>query len=138
MKPENIFVAEDEKGEIVLKIGDFGSSKKESILNTEYVGTRMYADPLTENSGEYTKKCDIYSLGLIFYFLLIGKHMFEGFLYVNKIEFENKKRELFFYYETLFPESTEDFVKYVILVCLKKESERETIQGIIQKLECEI
>lgn len=50
LKPENIFVSEDENGKIVMKIGDFGSSKKESILNTNFVGTRAYADPLTEKS----------------------------------------------------------------------------------------
>ena len=84
LKPENIFATENEEGKIKLKIGDFGSSKVESVLNTEYIGTRLYADPETESSGKYSKKCDIYSLGLIFYYLLFGKHLFAGFLSVGK------------------------------------------------------
>lgn len=42
---------------------------------TKNVGTPLYADPLI-SSGKYSKKCDVYSVGLVMVYIFCGKHYF--------------------------------------------------------------
>lgn len=75
LKPENIFIAEG----FVAKIGDYGLGKKyvEGVRNTRNVGTPLYTPPdILNGEEEYTQKCDVFSLGLIIYYLVIGEHLF--------------------------------------------------------------
>ncbi|RZC35358.1 eukaryotic translation initiation factor 2-alpha kinase-like, partial [Asbolus verrucosus] len=77
--PSNIFFSLD--GQI--KVGDFGLVKDEeeshdahNMLNpvrghTKEVGTRLYMSPEQLNGQKYNYKVDIYSLGLIFFELLV-------------------------------------------------------------------
>jgi len=57
------------------KIADFGLSKKvnnfeeEDLLGTT-AGSPIYMDPLILQEQKYTTKCDIWSMGIIFYELL--------------------------------------------------------------------
>ena len=79
LQPENfLFSSKDENA--VIKIIDFGISRhddvKAGIMNTK-VGTLHYVAPevLTR---EYTKSCDIWSIGVITYILLCGYPPFYG------------------------------------------------------------
>jgi serine/threonine protein kinase len=86
LKPANIFLDKNED----IKIGDFGLasldkydaqyegfstkelSKVAGKLHSMKVGTPMYTSPEQESGGHYDQKTDIYSLGLIFYELLVN------------------------------------------------------------------
>ena len=79
LKPENfIFSSRDE--DAVIKIIDFGLSRhddmKAGVMNTK-VGTPYYVAPEVLNR-EYTKNCDIWSIGVITYILLCGYPPFYG------------------------------------------------------------
>ena len=76
IKPENIMYGRD--GEV--KLIDFGLSKivksKNSSLKT-MAGTPFYMAPEVIK-GEYTSQCDVWSLGVLMYFLLCGFLPFQG------------------------------------------------------------
>jgi len=79
LKPENfLFSSKDENA--VIKIIDFGLSRHDDvqagIMNTK-VGTPYYVAPEVLNR-EYTKSCDIWSIGVITYILLCGYPPFYG------------------------------------------------------------
>lgn len=68
IKPENVFVSRDG----IFKLGDFGVAR--SLDHTTYatkgVGTAPYMAPEIANGNEYNKQADIYSLGIMLYWLL--------------------------------------------------------------------
>jgi len=72
IKPQNVLLTHD----FVIKIADFGSSKQftqTALMRTTRVGTRGYQAPeLLLNRG-YTKKCDIFALGVLL-FVCLTKH----------------------------------------------------------------
>lgn len=78
LKPENI-VFETIGEDLNLKIIDFGTSRK--ICNDEKLtvkmGTPYYIAPEVLNKN-YDQKCDIWSIGVIFYILLCGYPPFNG------------------------------------------------------------
>lgn len=72
IKPHNFLM---KKGKI--KLADFGLSRKicgDKMLCT-YAGSPGYFSPQISHRSKYTSKCDIYSLGLVFYELLYGKNV---------------------------------------------------------------
>lgn len=76
LKPDN-FLYED-RGSDVIKICDFGMSIKSDYLKMKSLaGTPYYLAPEVLK-GNYTKACDIWSLGVFMHFLLTGKHPFKG------------------------------------------------------------
>ena len=80
LKPENILASPD--GEIV-KIIDFDwvhlhESNVTVMQLREQKGTPGYADPRYWNSYICRKEMDIYSAGLVLYFLYTGRHHFYG------------------------------------------------------------
>ena len=85
LKLGNIFLT----GKMELKLGDFGLAKKLSFRDekiSERVGTPAYMAPeILENMG-YSLEVDIWSLGVIMYYLIIGKLPF------NKPNQEDIKR----------------------------------------------
>ena len=63
------------------KIGDFGLAKKNkhvNMKNSSLVGTPLYMSPEILKSMNYTSKCDIWSLGIIFYELMHGTTPWEA------------------------------------------------------------
>jgi len=82
LKLENLLLAQDKPFSLV-KVSDFGLSKvlEEDLLQS-YVGTPIYMAPEVLAMGErsesrgYTYKADCWSLGVILYVLLAGKHPF--------------------------------------------------------------
>lgn len=74
LKPENIMLMQS--GEI--KLVDFGIArefKDESDSDTLPIGTRGYAAPEQYGIGQSDERTDIFSLGIIIYFLLTGHNL---------------------------------------------------------------
>ena len=69
LKPANILIKDE-----ILKIADFGLAKHceiNAFLKTR-VGTLGYMAPQILNKELYTYKCDIWSLGVIVYEMVVG------------------------------------------------------------------
>lgn len=80
IKPENILIESIKDDCLVnIKLIDFGTSNyiNEKKLQKEKVGTPNYVAPEVID-GKYNEKCDIWSCGVIFYILLVGKLPFTG------------------------------------------------------------
>jgi serine/threonine protein kinase len=71
LKLANIFL---NKGSVV--IGDFGFAKLGVSMTGSKLGTPYYMAPeilnQTSNSSKYTSKCDLWSIGVCYYFLIFG------------------------------------------------------------------
>jgi len=96
LKPENIMIGKAETGPPVVKLLDLGIAKLREIAGTEnggntaltmagqVLGTPYYMSP--EQWGEIPRdgnveidgRADIYSLGLVFYEMIIGRRCFSG------------------------------------------------------------
>jgi calcium-dependent protein kinase len=78
LKPENILINYKEKGSI--KVIDFGTShvydSNDHQMHQMY-GTAYYIAPEVL-AGNYTEKCDMWSIGVILYVMLSGKPPFNG------------------------------------------------------------
>jgi hypothetical protein len=83
VKPENILVGRNR----VVKVTDFGIAKdlhSGSPANTEPgMGTYLYLAPEQEREGPIDQRCDIYSLGLVLRYMLLGQRPPEGHRYVD-------------------------------------------------------
>jgi serine/threonine protein kinase len=82
IKPQNIFVVKFDRKNIkdtLIKLCDFGSNCyfKDCLMSSDFPGTPEYTSPELI-SGDYTFKTDIWSIGVISYFLLSGKSIFKG------------------------------------------------------------
>ena len=76
LKPQNIMLS---KG--TWKIGDFGQAKRnitKNILNSTLVGTPGYMAPEVMQKSNYSSKCDIWSIGVIYYQILHAKLPWNG------------------------------------------------------------
>ncbi len=72
IKPQNIFASEN--GEY--KLGDFGIAKTvEKTMGGTKIGTYKYMAPEVYNNQPYGSAADIYSLGLVLYWLLNERRM---------------------------------------------------------------
>lgn len=86
LKPSNLLV----NGDCALAICDFGMARddneEESDL-TQYVVTRWYRPPEVLGMGpkQYTNAVDVWSLGLIFAELLVGKALLQGKNYISQL-----------------------------------------------------
>jgi len=90
LKPENIVVVTEHDGEPGPRVLDFGLAKMSGPLGEEevtipqsdqtvgIVGTLMYLAPEVLSGKEADARSDQYSLGLIVYELLAGRHPFAG------------------------------------------------------------
>lgn len=72
IKPQNIFVSDD--GDF--KLGDFGVARTmERTGSATMIGTLNYMAPEVYNGEHYGSASDIYSLGLVLYWLLNDRHL---------------------------------------------------------------
>ena len=80
LKPENILYSyiNEEKTNFIIKLGDFGLST--DLKSTQYAsnaGTKRFKAPEVEE-GKFSNKCDLYSIGIILYYLKTGEYIFDG------------------------------------------------------------
>eukprot|EP00826_Nyctotherus_ovalis_P007675 TRINITY_DN11951_c0_g2_i1.p1 TRINITY_DN11951_c0_g2~~TRINITY_DN11951_c0_g2_i1.p1 ORF type:complete len:314 (-),score=60.16 TRINITY_DN11951_c0_g2_i1:12-953(-) len=79
IKPENILIDSVEGDKLSVKIIDFGTAlivPQDKVISRK-VGSVYYVAPEILK-GNYTSKCDVWSLGVIMYILLIGRPPFNG------------------------------------------------------------
>ncbi len=82
IKPENIFITEDKKNRKTVKILDFGIAKflterTGMTLTESFIGSLPYCSPEhMEGRKLVDVRSDIYSLGILMYEMLTGKHPF--------------------------------------------------------------
>ncbi|CAD8076775.1 unnamed protein product [Paramecium primaurelia] len=76
IKPENILYKNIDN-QILYKITDFGVSRIADEACSK-CGTSLYAAPEVKGTCTYTNKCDIYSLGIVFYYLATQKYTQEN------------------------------------------------------------
>lgn len=78
IKAENLLLTSMNDDECHLKISDFGTAKAIMRDQTQTaVGTPLYMAPEVEN-GHYTYKIDLWSAGVVLYFMLTGLGCFFG------------------------------------------------------------
>jgi serine/threonine protein kinase len=84
LKPENVFLARTPGGREVAKILDFGIAKigdptsASSTAAGMVVGTPEYLSPEQALGGEVDTRADLYSVGLIAWRMLVGRHPFKA------------------------------------------------------------
>ena len=76
---------------------DFGFAKIDNDFEkTMRVGTLSYRDPNVQ-TGNYSKKCDIYSLGLVFFYIYKGSSPFKETdntnFEIETIRFQNESKQ---------------------------------------------
>ncbi|MEC4819812.1 MAG: serine/threonine-protein kinase [Scytonema sp. PMC 1069.18] len=82
IKPENIFITEDFRNNIVIKILDFGIAKflterSGMTLTDSFIGSLPYCSPEhMEGRKLLDVRSDIYSLGVLMYEMIAGEHPF--------------------------------------------------------------
>ena len=127
IKPQNIFVSEN--GDY--KLGDFGIAKTvERTIGGTKIGTYKYMAPEVYNNQPYGSAADIYSLGLVLYWLLNERRMPFLPLPPEKIKAsqEDEARRRRFAGETLpAPKNGSDKLKSIVLkACAFEPKDRYT------------
>lgn len=144
IKPENIFITEDgNKGEIV-KILDFGIAKflKEragATLSKSFLSSLPYCSPEhMEGRKLLDVRSDIYSLGILMYQMLCGKHPFQLRSYSFGEWYQAHRFETPSLLNQVIPEANiPPQLDKLVISCLAKETKHrpQTITEILDKLE---
>ena len=77
LKPSNILYSyiNDEKTNFIIKLGI--STDLKSSQYASNAGTKRFKAPEVEE-GKFSNKCDLYSIGIILYYLKTGEYIFDG------------------------------------------------------------
>ena len=130
LKPDNIIFEspnEEEENEDILnlldlKLIDFGLSsrikKNEKLNNT--VGTAYFIAPETIK-GAYDEKCDMWSIGVILYYILSGKFPFTGNSNFEIFEKIQKNEPVF---KNLFKDISQNAIDFIKKCLVKNPNER--------------
>ncbi len=85
VKPENVLIARDHRGQLLVKLLDFGLAKvalppnhKRLTRAGQVFGTPQYMSPEQARGAEVTVRSDLYSTGLLFYELLTGQPVYDA------------------------------------------------------------
>ncbi len=144
IKPENIFITEDSKKGERVKILDFGIAKflKEragATLSKSFISSLPYCSPEhMEGRKLLDIRSDIYSLGILMYQMIYGKHPFHLKSYSFGEWYQAHRFEIPPLFSEIIPEAKipGDLEKLVIS-CLAKEinNRPQNITEIIDKLD---
>lgn len=78
LKLENLFVRKTEKHGLVCKIGDFGLARFVEMTANSNCGTQNYMAPEILHLVPYGQEVDVWSLGVLFFYMLFGEFPFKG------------------------------------------------------------
>lgn len=126
LKPENILISKE-----TLKIIDFGAAvflKRGGKKLKEVVGSPYYIAPEVL-SGAYSKKCDIWSLGVILYILLSGRPPFNG---GSDFEIQDKIRSEPVEYNEDFKSISREPMSMLKGMLKKEVNERMSIEELLE------
>ena len=109
LKPSNILYSyiNEEKTNFIIKLGDFGLST--DLKSTQYASNAGTFKAPEVEEGKFSNKCDLYSIGIILYYLKTGEYIFDG------------KREL-------------DILNNKDKNIIKKDTDDELLNKLIRKL----
>lgn len=115
LKPDNIFINHD----LNVYIGDFDCSRIFSnSMNLTHSLTKdigfIYASPEMINSQQYTKSTDIYSFGLVLYFIYMKEHPYQDTKDIEIINIKNEKK--IHHFKQKFED---EFIQNIYLKCIK-------------------
>ena len=119
LKPENIFLTEY----MELKLGDFGLAKNIGVNNHDkaYGGTTNYMPPEAISQNIYSYGNDIWAVGIIMYYLIIGKLPFN-----QKDDNKTKKKITDLEYEfpddVLISNAAKDLIQQILVRPEKRPS----------------
>jgi hypothetical protein len=97
-------------------IGDFGFAKSGADLTNSLVGTPLFSAPeiaTTMDAGPYTAKIDIFSIGMTFYRMVVGKYPWVPRTReeLRRLMNEQTGKNLPFPTDVPLPEATKDFLR---------------------------
>lgn len=90
LKPGNVIIEADDRGNDIVKIVDFGLAKmgegSERLTKAgELWGSSFYMSPEQCNGSESDIRSDIYSFGILIYYMMCGKLPFRGNTFMETI-----------------------------------------------------
>ena len=118
LKPENLFLNEN----LELKISDFGIAKKLSYIDEkikDIAGTLLYMAPEVFEETGYSFEVDIWAVGVIIYFLIIGKTPFES-SNNDEIKEKIKKVDYSFPKDAIISNAAKDLIRQILIKDPKK------------------
>lgn len=123
LKPNNILLNKNNR----VKIADFGSAKTLQDLtfnSNDFEGTLKYMAPEMLNKKKFNEKVDVYSFGIILYFIWTGGKTPD----LSLSDIENGRIPI-------IPDTIDDFYKRLILKCISFDpNERPSFQTIIKDI----
>ena len=78
LKPSNILISLDKLDKNIIKLSDYGSSKKISDSMSFLAGTPLTMAPEILNDEENLSKSDLWSIGIIIYFMYFKEYPYNG------------------------------------------------------------
>ncbi|NOR46323.1 MAG: protein kinase, partial [Candidatus Delongbacteria bacterium] len=135
IKSDNVFLLQDDKGVFQAKIMDFGLANLLEDFSGKVRGTLVYIAPEIMMKKEVDYRADLYSLGMVIYYIFSDRLPFEECKTVKEIV--TKKLEESFRKEEQFISIKENFVKNLIkdLCSARKEERIHSAQQLILYLE---
>uniref|UniRef100_A0A7S1CVT8 Protein kinase domain-containing protein n=1 Tax=Skeletonema marinoi TaxID=267567 RepID=A0A7S1CVT8_9STRA len=131
IKPENILVSSS-GDDLVVKLGDFGFSKKEITPNclVTLCGTPSYAAPEVLTGRPYGVKCDLWSAGVLAFVLMGGYQPFHS---TNDDEIKNLIVEGDFEFDDKYwshiSDAAKDFIEDLLIVDPDDRAEAEDLMS---------
>ena len=133
LKPGNIFLNKN----LEVKIGDFGLAKQFAYMGEKIKhqgGTLQYMAPEVVENSESSFEVDIWAIGVIMYYLIIGKLPFKG---SNQEETKEKIKKVDYTYQkdAIISEAAKDLISQILVKDpIKRPSLRQILMHDFFKL----